>query len=151
MDMKKAGMKMSLLMGGTMSFVLSFIGLLSSGRFTIIGFLKNFLISFAIGALLGTIVPMKKISDRLIDRLDLERGSVKARIIESLVSALVFSPLMTFIMVYMAYSQAVAHGARLSFWPMLLRSEIISAICAFVLSFIISPVYARLIFGNREN
>ena len=46
--MKNPAVKMSLLMGITMSFVLSLIGNLSSGMFTVPGFLKSFCISFLI-------------------------------------------------------------------------------------------------------
>lgn len=148
MDMKNKGRKMSLLMGVTMSFVLSLIGNLSSGRFTLKGFLTSFLISFVIGLVLGSIVPMKRISDSLLKKTGCRPGSVKARLLESLVPSLVFSPIMTFIMVYIAYSQATAHGAQLNFLPMLLRSEIISIVCAYILSFIITPVYMKMIFKD---
>ncbi|MBQ1482360.1 MAG: hypothetical protein IIZ28_02190 [Erysipelotrichaceae bacterium] len=42
MNRKNADLKMGLLMGGTMSFVLSLTGLLSSGKFTFTAFAKNF-------------------------------------------------------------------------------------------------------------
>ena len=61
--MKNPAVKMSLLMGITMSFVLSLIGNLSSGMFTVPGFLKSFCISFLISLIIGFIIPIKKISD----------------------------------------------------------------------------------------
>ena len=149
-DMRKAGMKMSLLMEGTMSFVLSLIGMLSAGKFTPAGFLKSFLISFAISLVLGMLVPMKKISDGLIKKFSLKPGTLKARLLEALVSDVVYSPVMTFIMVYMAYSQATAHGAKIPFGPMLLKSECISFVAAFILSFILTPLYTRLVFKKPD-
>ena len=149
MDMKKIGMKMSLLMGLSMSFVLSRIGLLSSGKFTVGEFLKSFIISFLISMVIGLIIPMKKISDSLLVKFNAKAGTTKARVIEALVSDVLYSPLMTFIMVYMAYRQATSHGAKIPFGPMLLKSEIISFIAAFVLAYVLSPVFLKLLMkGN---
>ena len=147
--MKKAGLKMSLLMGATMSFCLSLIGNLSSGNFTLRGFLTSFLISFAISFLLGLLIPMKKISNSLISRYGLEPGSVKARLLEALVCDLSYSPLMTLVMILFAYHQATSHGARIAFLPMLLKAEAISLVAAFILSYLITPIYSRLIFKKE--
>ena len=149
MNMKKIGLKMSLLMGLAMSFVLSRIGLLSSGKFTVTDFLKSFVISFVISLIIGLLIPMKKISDWLLNRFNAKPGTMKARIIEALVSDVLYSPLMTFIMVYMAYRRATAHGARIPFGPMLLKSEIISFIAAFILSFVLTPIFLKILMkGN---
>ncbi|MBQ2582311.1 MAG: hypothetical protein II577_00225 [Erysipelotrichaceae bacterium] len=150
MDNRKIGYLMGILMGGTISFVNSLIGTLSSGRFTVGGFLNSFLISFVISQILGLIIPIKKISDSLIKKLDLQPGTLKARIVDALVTDLVYSPLMTFIMVYMAWSQATAHGAKIPFGPMLLRSECISFVAAFFLSLFLSPVYLKLLMKNNK-
>lgn len=139
---------MSLAMSVTMSFVLSLIGNLSSGRFTVPVFIRSFLISLVIGLVLGFFVPIRKISDYLLEKTNTAPGTLKGRCIASAVSALVYTPLMTFAMVYMAYSQAVVHGAKLDFGKMLLRSECISILASFILSFVITPVYSRLIFGT---
>jgi len=139
---------MSFAMSVTMSFVLSLIGNLSSGRFTVPVFIRSFLISLVIGLVLGFFVPIRKISDYLLEKTNTPPGTLKGRCIASVVSALVYTPLMTFVMVYMAYSQAVAHGAKLDFGKMLLRSECISILASFILSFVITPVYSRLIFGT---
>ena len=146
--MKQATMKMSIMMSVTMSFVLSLVGNLSSGRFTLPGWLSGFLISLVIGLVIGLVIPLRKISDALIRKANAASGSLKARIIESAASALIYTPLMTFIMVYMAYRNATAHGAPLQLGPMLLRSECISIVAAFILSFIITPVYSRIAFKN---
>ena len=150
MDNRKIGYLMGILMGGTISFVNSLIGTLSSGRFTVGGFLNSFLISFVISQILGLIIPIKKISDSLIKKLDLQPGTLKARIVDALVTDLVYSPLMTFIMVYMAWSQATAHGAKIPFGPMLLRSECIGFAAAFFLSLFLSPVYLKLLMKNNK-
>ena len=52
---------------------------------------------------------------------------------------------MTLIMVWMAWRQAVSHGARIPFGPMLVKSEFISLIGAFVISFLAAPVWVSLV------
>ena len=146
MDMKQAGLKMSVLMGAAMSTVLSLVGMLSSGKFTLKGYLLNVLISF----LLGLIVPIRKLSDQLTGRLNLPPGSVKARLAEALVSDAVYTPLMTTVMVYLAYRQAVAHGARISFLLMWLPSMGISLLVAFVLAYVLSPLMMKIAFRGRR-
>lgn len=146
--MKKAAMKMSIMMSVTMSLVLSLVGNLSSGRFTLQGYLTSFLISLCIGLIIGFVIPLREISETLCRKANAAPGTLKARVLESLASALAYTPLMTFIMVFMAYKTATAHGAQLQFLPMLLKSECISIIVAFILSFIITPIYSHIAFGN---
>lgn len=150
MDNRKIGRLMGILMGGTISFVNSLIGTLSSGRFTVGGFLNSFLISFVISQILGLIIPIKKISDSLTKKLNCKPGSLKARIADALVTDLIYSPIMTFIMVYMAWFQAKAHGADIPFGPMLLKAECISFVAAFFLSLFLSPVYMKLLMKNNK-
>ena len=83
---KKAEIRMGLMMGAAMSVTLSLIGMLSSGQFTIPGFLLNVAISFVISFVLGLIVPVKRISNSLIEKLGLKRGSLGARLADTLVS-----------------------------------------------------------------
>ena len=147
MNNQKAGLKMSLLMGLMMSFSLSLIGLLCSGRFTLSGFLLNFLTSFVISFLLGMILPVRKIARKAAGAFP--PGSLKGRAVEALVSDLLYTPLMTFVMVYISYRQAVSHGAKIPFGPMLLRSELISIFFAFFLIFFLSPVLMKIAFKRK--
>ncbi len=147
MNNQKAGLKMSLLMGLMMSFSLSLIGLLSAGRFTLSGFLVNFLTSFVISFLLGMILPVRKIAMKAAGAFP--PGSLKSRAVEALVSDLLYTPLMTFVMVYISYRQAVSHGAKIPFGPMLLKSELISIFFAFFLIFFLSPVLMKIAFKRK--
>ena len=96
--MKKAEIKMSLLMGLSMSFVLSLVGMMSAGQFTVPGFLRSFLISFAISMILGLIIPVRRISTAILIKTGIKPGTLKANLLEALVSDLAYSPIMTFIM-----------------------------------------------------
>ena len=53
-------------------------------------------------------------------------------------------------MVFLAYRQVVSHGASIPFLPMLLRSEMISLFVSYILSFLITPVYAGLFFKDHQ-
>ena len=150
MNMKKAALRMSLMMGLSMSFVLSMIGLLSAGKFTIGSFISSFLLSFAVSMVLGFLIPMKKASDSLISKLKLRHGTLKTRLFETLISDLIYTPAMTFLMVCLAYRQATAHGARLQFFPMFLKSLCISFIAAFILIFVLTPIFMKIAFKREK-
>ena len=78
MNMKKIGQQMSLLMGLSMSCVLTLVGLLSAGKFTVQGFLSGFAVSFVVSMIIGLIIPMKKVSDVVIGMLNRKQGTLKA-------------------------------------------------------------------------
>ena len=143
--MKKVGLQMSLLMGLSMSFFLSLIGTLSSGSFTIGNFLSGFAISAAVGLLITFLVPARKISASVHQKAGRDPKSLSARLTDAVISALLYSPLMTFIMISIAYRRATSHGAVIPFAPMLIRGEIISLIAAFILGFLLPPVLLKLV------
>ena len=149
MDMKTPARKMSLMMGSSMSLTLSMIGMISANAFTLPRFLLSFAVSFAISFMITSLVPIPKITAAPAEKLGLAPGSLARRALEALLSDLMLTPLMTFVMVYMAYTRAVSHGARIPFGPMILRSEIISIIAAFILIFFLSPVFLKIAFGDN--
>lgn len=149
MNNKKISREISLLMGLTMSCVLTVVGLVSSGQFTFQKFLISFPLSFIISLIIGLFIPMKEISNTLVRKCHFTSGTLKARLLEALVTDVLFSPLMTFIMVFMAWKQATAHGARIPFGPMLLRAEIISFIAAFVLGYLVTPVITGFVLKRN--
>ncbi len=148
--MKKAGLKMSFMMGAAMSITLSLIGLLSARKFTLPGFFTNVLISFSFSFLLGLAVPVKQLGTQLVNRLKLQPGSLKARAAEALLSDVIYTPLMTTVMTYLAYRQARAHGAPITFASMWLPSLLISLTAAFGLVFIFTPLFTRIAFRDAE-
>ena len=140
--------RMGLLMGLSVSFLLSLVGTLSSGAFTIPSFLISFLISFCISTIITKIIPIRKVTSSLTEKLKQKPGILKYRLVETLISDLLMSPLMTFVMVCIAFRQATAHGARISFWPMLLRSEIISFIAAYLALWFLTPLLLKMVLKN---
>ncbi len=148
-QMRAIGKKMNICMALTLSFFLSLIGITTAGRFTLPGWIISFLASTVISLIIGFLVPIKKAGDAACAKLGLQPGKLPARCLESLVSDLIFTPVITFCMVYLAYSKAVSMGAHLQFLPMFLSSLAISMVAGFILIFIFTPLYFKLITGKH--
>ncbi len=145
-QMKKAGRDISLKMAVTMSFFMSLIGNLSSGHFTIPGFLVSFILSFLISLAIGLIIPMGKACGAVCGALGLKRGSLSARLMESFVSNLIYTPLMTLAMVFFAYNMAMKNSggmAALNFGEMLAHSLIICFAAGYIIIFIVQPIFMK--------
>ncbi len=145
-QMKKVGRAMSLKMGLAMSFCMSLIGTGTSGHFTIPGFLISFVLSFIISLIIGFAIPMGRVSAAACRAMKLKQGSLPARIVESFISNLIYTPVMTVAMVAFAYFMAMKQSggkAQLSFAGMLIPSLIICFIAGFFIIFIIQPIFLR--------
>ena len=148
MSVKDPNVKMSLLMGVTLSFFLSLAGLLSARQFTLPAFVSNYVISFVISMIIGFFVPMKKVTDSLGKKFNIPPRTMKARLFDSLISDIIYTPIITVCMVTMAYHQAVKHGARLFYPAMLGKSLIISMIVGYLLIFIFMPLFVKIVYKN---
>ncbi len=142
--MKKIERRMSILMGVSLSFCLSLLGNLTSGHFTLPGFLISFAVSTLISLIIGFLVPMKKVGDSLANALHLKPRSLPAHCAESFVSDLIYTPVITLAMVALAWKMATSHGAQMPFLPMFLHSLVLSMIVGYVLIFILMPVFFKL-------
>ena len=145
MEMKKIGQKMSILMGVTLSFCLSLTGNLSSGHFSLIGFVTSFLISLVISLLIGFLVPMRRVEESLCGRLGLKDRSLGKRCFTALISDVIYTPIITVVMVTMAYKQATAHGAQMPYLPMLLKSLLLCMVIGYVLIFVFEPFFLKML------
>ena len=143
--MRQAGLKIGLLMGVTLSFFLSLTGTATSGHFSVSGWLLSFLISTLISLIISFLVPMKKVNDAIGKKFNLTPGSVSARCVESFVSDIIYTPFITFCMVFLSYKMAVAKGAQLHLLPMYLSSLMVCFIIGFILIFVFVPIYTKLI------
>ncbi len=149
MNMKKIGREMSLLMGVTLSFFLSLTGLIAAGKFNVIGWIISFVISTIISLIIGFIIPMKKLTDGVNNKLGLKPGKLGTRCMESLISDLIYTPIITLAMVFMAYKKATAHGAKIPFMGMFGKSLALSMVVGFILIFIFMPLYMKLVFKKN--
>ena len=121
--MKKIGRTISICMGITLSFFLSLSGNLLSGHFTPAGWAISFVISTLISLIIGFCVPMKPLLDKATARM--KPGSLAAKCLESLISDLIYTPVITLAMVAMAHHSIALHApapALPPFLPMFLHS-----------------------------
>ena len=151
--MRKVGMTVSVLMGITMSFFLSLIGVGTSGKFTVPGWLISFLISTVVSLIIGFIIPMGKVTRGASAALKLKPGSIPTRLLESFISDLIYTPIITFLMVFYAYRTAIAHGApaeALNLGRMFLGSFLLCFVAGFILIFFLMPVYVKLAIKKNQ-
>lgn len=145
-QMKKIGREMGIRMGILMSFCLALTGTLSSGHFTPVGFLLSFVVSAIISIIIGFVVPVGKITGDACRKAGFNHGTIKERLLSSLISNLIYTPLMTFVMVLLAYTMAMKQSggmAQLSFLPMFLHSLVICFIVGYILIFIFQPLFMK--------
>lgn len=144
--MRKIGIFVNICMGVTMSFFLSLIGTALSGHFSIPAWLISFFISTVVSIIIGLVIPMKKATEGARKALKLKPHSLIARCVESLVSDLIYTPIMTFIMVFFAYRNAISHGApagSLSLGRMFFGSIWMCLAAGFLLAFIFMPIFVK--------
>lgn len=139
--MKKIGRAMSIAMGIAMSFCLSLVGTLSSGHFTVVAFLTSFGASLIVSLMIGFLVPIQALNGRVCGKMP--RNSMKRRCIETLISDLVYTPLMTFLMVSLAYFSSRQHGGSMPFLPTFLKSLLLSLAVGYVMIFVLQPLFLK--------
>ncbi|WP_051198039.1 hypothetical protein [Butyrivibrio sp. MB2005] len=142
-QMKKIGRQMGIIMGILMSFSLSLVETLASGKFTIPSFLIAFVLSAVISVLIGFAVPVGKITADVCRKFKLERGKISTRVVESLISDIIYTPIITLVMTAFFYKMVMIQSggmAQLSFIPMFIKGAIIGVVVAFFLIFIFQPM-----------
>ncbi|MCR5670425.1 MAG: hypothetical protein K6G10_05425 [Butyrivibrio sp.] len=152
--MRVIGRKMGIRMGILMSLCLSLVGTLTSGHFTVPGFLLSFVVSSVISLIIGFVVPLGKIGAGACKKAGLKQGSMGARLLESFISDLIYTPLITLAMVFMAYSLAMrmsGGNAQLNFGRMFLGSLLICFVVAYVLIFIFQPIFLKQLLKKEGN
>ena len=142
--MRQIGRQMGIRMGILMSICLSVLNLILSGHFTIVGLLLNILISALVSIGISFVVPVGKISRQACEKRNLQPGTMKARLLESLISDLIYTPLMTYVMVRFAYNMAMKQSggqAQVYFPSMYMSSLAICFVVGFVLIFAFTPLF----------
>ena len=152
--MKQVGRQMSLYMGLVMSACLSVVGVLTgnignlaAGRIgvpqLIVSVLISFAISFAISLLIGFLVPIHKVSASVAKNM---KPGIGRRCLETLVSDLIYTPVITLAMTAFAYMQVMrASGGKapLSYGPMFSSSLAICMVVGFILIYIFTPILLK--------
>ena len=114
------------------------------------GFLISFAVSFVISIIIGLFVPMKKVNDALGRKLGLEPGKLGTRCFEALISDLIYTPVITLVMVFMAYKSATSHGGNPPFVPMFLKSLALSMVLGYVLVLAAYYVISHKYYGEKH-
>ncbi len=148
-EMKKIGHEISFFLGLILSFFLALVGTLSGGHFTVPGWLLSFLISFLISMIIGLLVPMKPVLDAVDRKAGLKSGTLGARFLESLISDLIYTPVITFCMVLFAYLNVRRMGGFMPFLPVFLRSLVLTMIVGYVLIFFLMPLIMKLVMKRH--
>ncbi|MCR4690237.1 MAG: hypothetical protein K5739_02700 [Lachnospiraceae bacterium] len=149
--MKRIGKAVGIRMGIAMSIVLSFLGLLSSGRMFqpgwMIMLICNIIISTLISLLISALVPMGKVNASLARKWNLQPGLFKTRCVESLVSDLIYTPVITLAMVLLGVGMAKKNAPEMPFVPVFLssfaKSFVICFAAGFVLIFFLMPLFLK--------
>ena len=143
---KRVGRSMSICMAITLSLFLSLtgnlVGMVQSGRFDTIGFIIGFVVGTIISLIIGFAVPMGRIHQWVEKK---QGPGLMARYIESLISDFIYTPLMTTLMVTLAYILARSHGQHPPFLGMYLPSLGISMVVGYLLVFIFQPFYMKML------
>ena len=154
--MKKIGRSMSICMAITLSFFLSLtgnlVGMVQSGKFDTLGFVIGFVGSVIVSLIIGFLIPMGRVHGWAVKKFG--PGDILGRYVETLIADLVYTPILTLLMVLFAYFMAKAHGGEPPFLGMFLPSLGICFVIGFILIFLFMPFYMKMLmkkYGVKEN
>ncbi|MCR5404186.1 MAG: hypothetical protein K6E91_10285 [Butyrivibrio sp.] len=148
------GIGMSIRLGIVMSFFLSLTGTLVSGHFTITSFLISFVVSTVISLLIGFLIPVGQVTESVCKAAGLKHGTLPCRLLEAFIANLIYTPIMTFLMVYMAYQMVMKQTngmAQLNLLGMYFRSLGKLFFVGFVLLFFFQPLFYRQLMKKYED
>ena len=74
---------------------------------------------------------------------------MKTRLFESLISDLIYTPIITLIMITLAHHNATSHGAQIPYVPMLLKGMLLSLAVGYVLIFLFMPLFMKLVMKQN--
>lgn len=155
--MKKVSMLMSVLMGFSMSLVLSLLGTGMSGHFTVPGWFVSFGISFVISLIIGFLVPMKLVGDAACKKCHIVPESLKGNLLSGLISNFIYTPIITIIMVSVMISNAAKQmkaAGQTEHIPTigqtLVPSLIVSLVVGYIVIIILQPIFIKLLMKNMR-
>ncbi len=148
--MDKVGKQMNIYMGVTLSLCLSLAGTLTSGHFTVSGLIIGFVVGTVISIALGYLIPIKKITDTVCEKMEVEENTGAGRCISALVSDVLFTPIITLVMVILAYVNTVSHGGSMPFVPAFIKSFVVCFAVGYAVIFLVTPLFLRLAIRNKK-
>lgn len=144
--MKKTMILMHVFIGFLMSLVLSLVGTLRGGHFTLPSWIVAFLISFLIALIISFMIPVKKLADSFCDKLKVDILSFKGILAGSVIFDLIFTPVISFIMVSTMRRFAAMHAPEGSLPPfgVIIVPQILSSM---IIGYVVI-VIAQIIFNK---
>ena len=151
-NMKKIGLMMSLYMSLVMSVFMTITGVCTGMLPNVIkgnvppqaligSIISGFIISFVISMLIGIIIPMHKVTRGATKNM---KPGLGKKCIETLLSDLIYTPLISIVMVAFAYIQNQQKGiSGPPYIVMLIPSLIACFIVGYILIFIFQPMFMR--------
>ncbi|HBB59506.1 MAG TPA: hypothetical protein DCZ52_04435, partial [Lachnospiraceae bacterium] len=148
---KSVSRRMIIYMVITLSFFLSLVGTGTSGHFTVRSWIDSFIISTSVSMLMGFVIPVRYIVEKVCAKYDLQEGDLNTRLVESLIVDLLFTPLMTFLMILYAYVVATMNGAKLMPLITMYLSSLLSCFpVGFILIFLLMPLFRKFILSHTD-
>lgn len=151
-NMKKVGICMNILMGASMSIILSFVGTMTGGHFSIPSWLISFGISFVISLVIGFLIPIKKLGDALCMKCKVNPNSMKGNFLSAVVSDLIYTPIITIAMVVIMLGNAAKHapaGAVPPVSKVLPGSLAICLVVGYIVIVIIQPLFLKMLLKKK--
>ena len=142
-NMRTVGILVSIFMGLSISLVMSILGPLRSGHITVPAVLVSFLCSSIISILISVLIPIKKITDGACNGMHLSPEGIPGKLISAFISDLLFTPLISFLMIFMNYKRARMVDPNLSFGRMFFGNFIISFIAAYFIILVFLPLFIK--------
>lgn len=141
-NIKKINFFMNLYMGLTMSFILSLVGTSTGGHFTVVSWLTSFAVSFILSLIIGFIIPINKISIFFTKSLLEKHKFLLKNIIDSLISNILYTPLLSASMVFLARIK-IPLEHRPPFITLYIPSLIATFIIGWIVIFIVQPLFLK--------
>ncbi|MBP1591011.1 MAG: hypothetical protein ILP22_03110, partial [Oscillospiraceae bacterium] len=109
----------------------------------------SFILSTIISIIIGLVIPMRKIEGGIVKAVGLKERSIPANIISSLISDIIYTPIITLAMICLARKMAMkasnGHAELPPFIVMYLGSLALSFVIAFIIILIVPPLYMKLV------
>lgn len=150
--MRMIGIKMNILMGLTMSIILSFVGTMLGGHFTIPSWLVSFGVSLVISLIIGFVVPIKKLGDAFCSKCKVNPQSFKGNLLSALLSDIIYTPIITIIMVVVMLGNAAKHapaGAVPPVSKVLPGSLVVCLVVGYVVIALVQPIFLKLLLKKN--
>ena len=151
-NMRLVGIKMNILMGVSMSFILSLVGTVTGGHFSAVSWGVSFMISLVISLVIGFVVPIKKVGDMACKKCKVVPESMKGSLISGFISDLIYTPLITVIMVIVMLKNAAKHAPAGAVPPVarvLPGSLVVCFAVGYIVIIIIQPLFLKMLMKKK--